>query len=680
MSRLRELYTKRRAYRPLYELLHKRSELIPAGPARRELWAEMAKIASDRLERGGEAVYLYKRILEEEPGDPAALDALEKQAERDRDFPTVAEVIEKRIEFTDDTAQKLALLQRLGTVYADRLQDQGGAAKTWKRVLDVSPGNAKAMRTLRDSYLAGGEYDALLELYAKGNDWEALAEVFSGAADRSTDAAVKVELSFRAADVYATKLNAPERAFRAYERVLATRPDDARAAAALIPLYEKDEKWPRLPALYEIALRRAVADGNDGEQLVLLAKLGQAAEKLQDRGGAFAYARRAYELAPETPGALEKLEEAARSSGAFTELAATLAAAKGKGERQRDVRARLASTYANELGDVDSAIATYRELIEVDERDTQTINALDKLLRAHDRREELRWLFGLRIARANTKHKLEILGEWALLEEEVFGAPDRAAAVFKKMLELVPNHGAALRALARLLRELGDSGGAVEALERDRDQRTGIERGARELEIARLYIGQLGRPTDALAAVERALTSFGDDEAAVDPRGVVGVLEELLNAGETRATAARLLEGIYERSQTRDRQAAVLEVMIATAAARGDRLRLFERLADVKASIDDLSGAFDVVARAAFEYPTELSLWDRLSDLAEATGRWGDLGTALGEALPPTGSTDLPARSRGEAGRASRRALPRAAGRRRPRAALSRAHPGAAPR
>jgi predicted O-linked N-acetylglucosamine transferase (SPINDLY family) len=644
MARLRELYTKRRAYRPLYELLNKRSELLAPGPARRELWSEMARIASERLERGGEAVYLYKKILDEEPGNAAALDALEKQAERDRDFPTVAGVVEKRVDFTEDPAQKLVLLQRLGAVYADRLQDQEAATRTWRRVLDLSPGNAKAMRVLRDSYLASGSYDALQELYAKGNDWEALAEVFSGAADRGTDAGLKVELSFRAADVYATKLNAPERAFRAYERVLAARPDDARAAAALIPLYEKDEKWPRLPALYEIALRRAVADSDEKEQLVLLGKLGQAAEKLQDRGGAFAYARRAYELAPEAPGALQRLEEAARSSGAFTELASTLAAATSRkeGPQQREVRARLASTYAQELGDVDAAVATYKDLIEADERDVTAMAALDRLLRAHDRRDDLRWLFGLRVARANTKHKLELLGEWALLEEEVFAAPDRAAVVFKKMLELVPNHGAALRALARLLRELGDSGGAVEALERDRDQRHGIERGARELEIARLYIGQLGRPADALAAVERALVCFADDEAAVDPRGPVGVLEDLLNAGETRATAARLLEGIYDRSGTRDRQAAVLEVMIATAAARGDRLRLFGKLADVKRSMDDVSGAFDVVARAAFEYPTELALWDKLAELAQATGRWSDLGAALSEALPPTGPTDLP--------------------------------------
>ena len=52
----------------------------------------------------------------------------------------------------------------------------------------------------------------------------------------------------------------PERAFRSYERILASKPDDLRAAAALVPLYEGDEKWARLPALYEVLLSHTKDD------------------------------------------------------------------------------------------------------------------------------------------------------------------------------------------------------------------------------------------------------------------------------------------------------------------------------------------------------------------------------------------------------------------------------------
>src|SRR5262249_41281787 len=123
MERLKELYTKRRAYKPLYEILAAESERMEAGDARRALFLEMAKLASERLERGAEATKLYKRILEEDPAATAALDALEKQAERDKDFATVAEVLERRVELADDGQAKLAALQKLGAIYADRLHD-----------------------------------------------------------------------------------------------------------------------------------------------------------------------------------------------------------------------------------------------------------------------------------------------------------------------------------------------------------------------------------------------------------------------------------------------------------------------------------------------------------------------------------------------------------------------------
>ena len=42
--------------------------------------------------------------------------------------------------------------------------------------------------------------------------------------------------------------------------------------------------------------------------------------------------------------------------------------------------------------------------------------------------------------------KIDLLSEWALLEEEAFGVPERAMALYKRLLQVLPHHGAALRA------------------------------------------------------------------------------------------------------------------------------------------------------------------------------------------------------------------------------------------
>ena len=639
LEKLKELYGKRRAYRPLYDLLDREASAMPPGKEQREAWLEMAKLAAERLDRGGDAMMLYKRVLEEDPAATGALDALEKQAERDKDYAVVADVLERRVKLAGDSAQKLLGLQKLGAIYSDRLHDHKGALAAWRRVLDLSPGHAKATRVLRDSYLAVGDYDGLTELFASNDDYEGLVEVLSSAADKVTDPDTKVSLSFRAADVYANHLKAPDRALRSYERVLTVRPNDERAALALVPLYEKDEKWARLPALYEVLL---AASESENEKLDLFEKLVRVTgHELQDRALSFSYARRAYELDPQREGALDAFERAARASGewsAFVDvLNQRLKAKKLKKEDKRALRAKLAEVCATELGRVDESVAAYRSLVAEDEGDELAVGTLDRILRAADRRDDLRWLFDLRVERAGGTQQLELLGEWALLEEEAFSAPERAVAIYRRMVEVTPSHGPSLKALARLLKAAGDAAGAAEVIEQDRDKRRGAERAVLEVELARLYMGPLARPRDALAAAERALEIVPGDRASVH------VLEELLEVGETRARAAVLLETSYAEAGNLARQAEVLEVLIATLASKNDRIKLFARLADVYENMDEPGKAFDVIARVAGEFPTELPFWDRLALLANRTQRAQRFVDAIGQALPPSGETDLPA-------------------------------------
>ena len=638
IAKLRELYTKRRAFKPLYDLLDRQALRLEAGPARREVWAEMAKIAAERLDRGADAAAIYRKLLEEDAQAPGALDALEKQAERDKDWKTVAEVLERRVATAPDEAHKLVLLQRLGAVYTDRLQELEGAKNAWRRVLDLQPGHPKALRVLRDAYLTQADYEGLADLYVAQGDFEGLAEVLSAAADKATDPTLKVDLSYRAAEVYVRRLKAPERAFRAYERILASRPGDARAAAALVPLYEKEEKWVRLPPLYEVLLSQAESDEAKLRVLDRLAHV--TGHQLGDRAASFAYARRAYELAAkvDAKGALAKLEAAAQAAGAWSELIETLEKRleeAGKGER-RDLRSKICEIQARE-GQIDDAVRGYRALVEEDEKDEAALHALDRMLRGADRRDDLRWLFERRVERAaDAAQKVELLSEWAALEEDAFQAPDKAIALYRRIVKEAPTHAAALRALSRLLCAAGDIEGAVDVLAQERDTREGKERAACEIEIAQLDL-KLKRPEAALAAAKRAL------EITKNAPQAIAVVEELLTVGETRSAAAVVLDESYGDTNQLARQAEVLEVRIATAAAKEDRVTLYGRLADVHEKLGALSVAFDVVARAAREFPIELPLWDRLAVLAQRTKRSQHFVAAIADAVPPTGETGLPA-------------------------------------
>jgi golgin subfamily B member 1 len=676
-ERLNELYRKRRAWPALYALYER--EIDAAEPAERVgILKEMATLAAERLNRGSDAVVLYKRILEEDPTRLEVLDSLERHAERSKDWPALSEALERRVDLAPDDTTRLAVLQKLGSVYADHLHDAQAAASAWRRVLELSPGHHRALRVLRESYLASGDYDGLEDLYGSQGDWEGLAEVLSTAADRAREDAVKIDLSYRAARVFESELKQSERAFRSYERILATNPNDARAARALIPLYEQDEKWARLPALYEVLIGQA----DQSEKFDLLNKLVEVTgTRLSDKKAAVVYARKAYDVAPERPEALALLEETAKSAGSWQPFVEAIEARlatpeaapaavpaedtggkkkkkRGRGETatvpdgaaarsraladdaRRSLELKLAKIYDLELARTDDALRTYKRLLEREPSDHEAAAALETILRREDRREELRWLLDLRVQHTvSDGDRVRILLEWATLEEDVFGTPEQAVALYRRVLEIEPSSTIALRGLPRLLLASGDTGAAAEVIEKHRDQLGGEERAAREVELAELYITRLGRDRDALEASERAL------ELSPGNARAIAVLERLVENDSTRARAARVLAEQYATGGEARHEAQALGVMLEQNQNRGERLALYDRLTDVhEEKLGAFGTALDVMLRAVREYPDELALWERADSLSVLAGRPTDLAETYREVL----RTGVPADVEGE--------------------------------
>lgn len=621
--KLKELYLKRRSWAQLYALYERQ---LPAaeGAAKIELLGEMAKLAAERLDKGAEAIALQKQILEIDPQAPGVLDALEKQAEREKDFATVAEVLERRVDAAADDAARLVALQKLGAVYAERLKDPAAAARTWRRVLALSPGHAKALRVLRESYFAASDWDGLTDLYASQNDWEGLVDFLSGAADKAGDPQVKLDISFRAARIYEEQLGAPERATRSYERVLSVAPGDARAAAALVPIYEKEEKWSRLPALYEVLL---AASADDVEKVAILRKLASVTGgPLSDKNAALSWARRAYELSPDHEG-LELLESWSRGAGSWTPFVEAVEArlASGEGLEADDRRAlklKLAEVYARELAKLDEAVAAYRELVEADPSDAETVSALDELLRASERRDDLRWLFDLRAQQLEGDDRADVLAEWATLEEEVFGDAGQAISLWRKVVEIVPR-GEAMRSLARLLIAAGEHEAAADVIARHRDIAEGEERARREVELSTLFLEKLDKAKAAFEAAVRALSVAPHDGEAIE------ILARLLDKPETRMRAATVLEEEYAEIGDSRREAQAIRVRLEGEEGDDVRLGLYFKLADVEETKLGAAGtAFEVTLRALNEFAANLDLWGRASELSARAGRPTDLAEA----------------------------------------------------
>ena len=340
-ARLKDLYGKSRAWRPLIEVLRK--ELPHTDDAgRRSRLVEMARLAGDRLNDTREAIAVYNQVLAIEPRDTEALAGLATLYERERRWPALIEILERQAQnATGDAKAELALLERRGTLLYERLAASEAAIEVFRRIQTLDPRNPRAARALREIYAQAGDYAALESLYAEQGAFGELCDQLTSLADRTADMGARTRLLERVAALAQEKLNQPERALKAYERILATDPRNRQAALALIPLYRAAQKWPRLLATYEVLLGPTAAGDTTSlsDRLELFAEARRICEqRLGSKALAYQWCARAFEAAPKNGDVRVDLERLAGEADEWGALAALYEARVG---RSTDAEERL---------------------------------------------------------------------------------------------------------------------------------------------------------------------------------------------------------------------------------------------------------------------------------------------------------------------------------------------------
>ncbi|MDB4988017.1 MAG: domain protein putative component of TonB system, partial [Myxococcaceae bacterium] len=636
LARLREIYTKKRAWPKLAEVLTKEEALTEDPAQKRVLLLELASLAGERLHDYPEGIRLYRRLLAIESRTPGALDALEKLAERAKDWDTLTEVLEQRVAEVTEFSAKTKLLMRLGTLHAERTQNPVLAAAAWKRVLELDPKNGRAMRTLREAYLAASDFESVEALYAEAGDWEGFVDVLGSAADRASDVEHKKALSFRASEIYEQKLKEPARAFRSYERVLSVEPDNERAVRALLPIYEKDDKWPRVAQLNEVLLGKLPETDAAGrlELSLLLADVYQT--KLRDGERAFGHAAAAYALSDNDERVRARLESTAELASAHERLVALYIARADRlsGDEAIRLRRRIAQISAERLKRPEQA-AKQLELILIERpHDEEARSALERIYRGTGRSEELRALFTRRLEHArDDDERAELLLARARVEEEQLANLDAAIESHRALSLLRPEDRATLATLDRLLTiknnyiELATILDARIALLTDRpeDRKDKVELLLRVAKLADNELRDIERSVAALASVLELEPN--------EPHAV----EQLELIAETHQAEAlrigRLLEPVYERTAKLDKLARVLKRRLDATKDANERRTLKLRLAEIEGTLGDPKSAYATLESAFLDNPQNVDLWDRITHIAEKAGALEELAVAFSTAV-----------------------------------------------
>ena len=633
-SRLRDLYGRSRSWRALVDLTRREAPML-APTERRERLTEAARIASERLGDTKESINLWNQVLGVDERDTDALAALAGLYDRERRWAGLAEILDRQRALAGkDSAAEVALLERRGVLLYEKLGAAEEAIAAFRRIQELQPQNVKATRALREIYAQSGDFEALERLYVGQGNFEDLCEALTTLADRTNDVAARGRMLERVAVLAAEKLKQPERAVKAYERILTGDPNHVRAAEALVPLYRAGQKWPRLLAIYETLLaNKSAATSDPAARLALLKDARQIAEqRMGSKGLAFQWAARCFDVAPDDEATQSDLERLAGDAEEWNEVATLyskrVSADVPAAQRQSLLR-RLLRISTTKLNRSVEARGYAEALLKEVPGDSEAQSILEQVLTQSQSWPALTALLHERAGRTpDVVERAKLLFRIAQIEEERSNDTEGAASTLGQIVDLDPGSETAhraLRSLARILEQRKDWPALVTALRREMSLRPVEDHEDILLRIAEIQEQRIGDLETTFATLKSVLAAN-----AHSPVAVAG-LERLRERGFPRSVEmAALSLPFYQRSDNPAKLAAALEVLVLAPEESAERPERLQKLVSLYGGVlKDPKNAYRWALEIFESTPTDRTNREALSRFASDIGKVAELAETM---------------------------------------------------
>ncbi len=638
---LLQMYEKRRDWEKLIRLRRAEAARVEDEYERAALLKEIAEVGSARIKKPSVCVKLWQEVLFSNPDDSDALAALAKLYERGRDFERLADVLE-RLAMDADGPERVQILTKLGQVVGDRLKDDERAITVYRDLVALEPANRRAQEQLKKRYVSLGRWDDLDEFYAASGRWDEFIRVLESNEARAETDEQKIRMLVKIADLWENKRERPERASRAYEKILALDPGNVEAATSLIPIYTSSGNARGLVNVLEVKLGHTA---DPVERLELLRQLGELYEaRLRTPEDAYKHFRAAFELAPIDEQAQADAERLAEVVGEWQPLIDSYRAAVQRCEGDGDyesvaiLRLRLGTLLAERVGNVADALIEFQAVCDAQPDNVDALRALEKLYLGSERYAELLEVYTHRAQLAeDPAESREVARQIAQLYETRLGDPQAAVESYQNVLLQEPMDAGALEALDRLYATLEDWERHAEVVERR------LELEVSEAELVelkfRLAVDQqvhLGQPSAALDTYREVLALMPGHDGARQ------ALEGMLEVEALQSGAAMVLEGIYEVLGDWENLIRVMEILAASSYDPAAQVELYGKVAEVaELRLEDIGRAFEAQARALLINPEQDTTAGELERLASMQENWSRLGELFHEVADQLGQTEL---------------------------------------
>jgi len=638
LEALDEIYQRVEEWEGLLEIVNRRVDLAEDDEARRGLLVRSAIICRDLLERPGEAIAAFERVLEINHKDAVATDALESLYTATERWVDLGELIEGRLARADDMSRVAALHLQLGKLRAEKLEDAARAVESYREVLALDPGNEEVVSFL-ESYLEDpvlqAEAARILQPYYVGRqDWPRLIRIYQIRLEAADDPEERLAITTRIAQLYEEQLEDLDGAFTWYSKVYLEKPNDVAIRDQILRLAGILDRWEEVARVMALHLENTFEENENTRRAAIILG-GIYDERLYRVDQAVACYRRVLDNNRgdvEVFELLESLLTRAERWENLLELYRDGIDASDETEARRELMLKVCRVWEEALYNLPEAIDAYRAVLDVSDRDPEAIEALDRLYTETERWHDLCELLIREVEAAESP---------AVQLELRF----RLGTVYELRLQDLP---AAIDYYEEVLKQESENPRAIAALERlilDKDQRYRIaqilepiykrqdewaklvviydaqldfiddpeRRGYLLREIARLHEERGGSLDLAFRALCRAFEEeFGDQALLEQIERLAAKLDnwpevvEVLNHGAERTYDNDLLARIHAR------------VALLMEERLGDQAGAVEAWRKVLAAREDHDGAIGALVRL-------LGVLERYEELVDVLQRKAEL-------------------------------------------------------
>ena len=123
-----------------------RPSALPEGPRAPREFLEIAKLATERVKKPEVCIELWNEVIDYDPENAEALNALAGLHERAKDFDALAGVLAEAGRRHLRQRAASPILGKLGALYGDRLNDDEAAVEAWRTLLTLNPQRSQGAR------------------------------------------------------------------------------------------------------------------------------------------------------------------------------------------------------------------------------------------------------------------------------------------------------------------------------------------------------------------------------------------------------------------------------------------------------------------------------------------------------------------------------------------------------